>query len=70
MGIQTLDISPLGRVEGDLDERVDIEDSVLRTKKELKIEIIKQTEEKNRRRNEAHAEKRTDDMNMRNEYIL
>ena len=26
MGIQTLDISPLGRVEGDLDVRVDIDD--------------------------------------------
>lgn len=29
MGVQTLDISPVGRVEGDLDVRVDITDGVV-----------------------------------------
>jgi hydrogenase large subunit len=30
MAVQTLDISPVGRVEGDLDVRVDIEDGVVK----------------------------------------
>jgi Ni,Fe-hydrogenase I large subunit len=29
MAVQTLDISPVGRVEGDLDVRVDIENGVV-----------------------------------------
>ncbi len=30
MAVQTLDISPVGRVEGDLDVRVDIENGVVK----------------------------------------